>query len=66
MEQISFYGTVSTECQAFLATQKDNDEERGKIAELWSKQCNAVIKPEYVSCDGCFSESGRIFSLHLS
>jgi hypothetical protein len=61
MEQISFCGTVCTECPAFLATQKDADDERREIAELWSKQYNAEIKPEDVNCDGCLSEGGRLF-----
>jgi len=64
MEQTSLHGTVCAECQTFLATPKDNDEERRKIAELWPKQYKELIKSEYVSCDGCFSKSGRILSLH--
>ena len=56
---VAVCGTVCSECHAFLATQKDDDAER--IAELWSKQYNADIKPEDINCDGCISEGKRLF-----
>jgi hypothetical protein len=31
---ISFCGLTCTECPAFLATQKDDDQEREKVAKL--------------------------------
>ncbi|MCK4824426.1 DUF3795 domain-containing protein, partial [bacterium] len=37
-KMISFCGIVCTECPAFLATKNDDDNERKKIAEMWSKQ----------------------------
>jgi len=61
-EMIAFCGTVCAECPAFLATQKNDDDKRKKIAESWSKQYNADIKPEDINCDGCLAESGRLFS----
>lgn len=59
---IAFCGLTCTECPAFIATQKDDDKEREKVAELWSKQFNEDIKPEDINCDGCLSESDRIFN----
>jgi len=59
---IGFCGTTCTECPAFLATQEDDNDERVKIAELWSKQYNADIKPEDINCEGCLSESRQLFS----
>ena len=59
-KMISFCGIVCTECPGYIATQKDDDNERRKIAELWSKQYNADIKSEDVNCDGCLSDSGRL------
>ena len=59
-KMISFCGIVCSECPGFLATKKDDDEERRKVAELWSKQFNTEIKPEDVNCDGCLSKSGRL------
>jgi len=61
-KMIAFCGIVCTECPAFLATQKDDDDGRRKIAESWSKQYNADINPEDINCEGCLSESGRLFS----
>ncbi|HEX74775.1 MAG TPA: DUF3795 domain-containing protein [Dehalococcoidia bacterium] len=59
---IAFCGTVCTECPAFLATKKDDDIERKRIAELWSKRYNADIKPEDINCVGCLSEGEKLFS----
>ncbi|ENO11929.1 Protein of unknown function (DUF3795) [Thermoplasmatales archaeon SCGC AB-539-C06] len=61
MEQISFCGMICNECTAFLATQKNDDDERKKVAEIWSKQYNADIKAENINCDGCLSEGKRFF-----
>jgi len=61
MEQISFCGMACNECPAFLATQKNDDDERKKVAEIWSKQYNADIKVEDVNCDRCLSEGKRLF-----
>jgi len=61
-KMVAFCGITCTECPAFLATQKDDDNERKKVAELWSEQFNAEIKPEEVNCDGCLLDNGRLFS----
>ncbi len=61
-EMIAFCGLDCNECPALIATQKDSDDERRRVAELWSKQFNANIKPEDINCDGCFSDTGRLFS----
>ncbi len=61
-KMIAFCGIVCTECPAFLATQKDDDNERMKVAELWSKEYKTEIKPQDINCDGCLSEDGRLFS----
>lgn len=58
----AFCGIICTECPAFLATQKDDDDIRKKTADIWSKQFNAEIKHEDINCDGCLSEGGQIFN----
>jgi len=60
-KMIAFCGLICTECPAFIATQKDDDRERKKVAELWSKEFNEDIKPGDINCDGCLSEDGRVF-----
>ena len=60
---IAFCGLTCTECPAFIATQKDDDKERKKVAKVWSKEFNSDIKPEDINCDGCLTEeSDRLFS----
>jgi len=61
-EMMGFCGLDCNECPALIATQKDDDDERRKVSKLWSKQFNATIKPEDVNCDGCLSETGRLFT----
>ena len=53
-------GLTCSLCKAYLATQRDSDEERRKVAEDWSKVLSVDIKPEQINCDGCLSE-GRLF-----
>jgi len=60
-KMIAFCGIGCTEWPAFLATQKDDDNERTKVAELWSEEFKAEIKPEDIDCDGCLLENGRLF-----
>ncbi|MEA3475769.1 MAG: DUF3795 domain-containing protein [Candidatus Cloacimonadota bacterium] len=60
-KMIAFCGIICTECPAYLAIQKDNDNERKKVAEMWSKQFKSEIKPEDINCDGCLKKSGRLF-----
>ncbi len=59
---IAYCGLVCNECPAYIATQNDDDAERAKIAETWSKEYGSDIKPENINCDGCKSEDDR----HLS
>ena len=61
-KMIAFCGTICTECPAFLATKNNDDAERKKTAEIWSKQYNADIKPEDINCEGCLSGGSKIFS----
>ncbi len=59
---IACCGIICTECPAFIATQKDDPREKTKVAQLWSKEFKADIKPEDINCDGCKSTSGQLFS----
>ena len=61
-KMIAFCGLVCTECPAFIATQKEDDEERKKVAEMWSKEFKVELKPEDINCDGCLADSERLFS----
>ncbi len=52
-------GLVCSECPGFVATQKDDDEERRKVAEFWTKKHGGSFRPEDINCDGCMTESKR-------
>ena len=62
MEKIIAYcGLSCHECPTFIATQNDDNIKRAEVAEQWSKQYNAEIRPEEIFCDGCLSEGGKLF-----
>jgi hypothetical protein len=55
----AFCGLICSECDAFIATQNDDDEKRAEVARLWSQKYNINIKPAEINCDGCTSDSDR-------
>jgi hypothetical protein len=61
-KMIAFCGLSCSGCPAFIATQKDDDEEREKVAVMWSEQFKVDLKPEDINCDGCLVDSERLFS----
>jgi hypothetical protein len=61
-KMIAVCGLVCTKCPAFIATQKDDDDERRKVAEMWSKEFNVDLKPEDINCDGCLVDSENLFN----
>ncbi len=61
-EMIAICGLICTECPTYLATQKNDDDERQKVAEQWSKLFKMKIEPDDINCDGCLSESERHFN----
>ncbi len=58
-KMIAFCGITCTNCGAFIATQKNDDEKRREVAEAWSKAFGHEIKPEEINCDGCLTKDGR-------
>ncbi len=61
-EIVSICGLPCSECGAYLATINDDDEKRREVAELWSKEYNADIKPADINCESCLSDSDNVFS----
>lgn len=49
------------QCPTYLATRKDDDAARAKVAGEWSTFFKMEIKPEDINCDGCLSGSERMF-----
>ena len=60
-KMIAFCGLTCTDCPAFLATQNDDDAKRKKTAEMWSEQYGMAVKPKDINCDGCLTDTGRLF-----
>jgi hypothetical protein len=56
---IGFCGLLCDECPAFIATQNDDDTQRGKIAKQWTKEYKHEFKKEDINCDGCPNTEGR-------
>ena len=59
---LAYCGLNCDECGAFKATLEGNEKLKAEIAELWSREYNAVLKPEDINCTGCLSEGEGLFS----
>ena len=59
---IAYCGIICSDCPTFLATQKDDDEERRRVAELWTRQYGKEYRREDINCDGCLTKGPRVFS----
>ena len=63
MEKIIAYcGITCSDCPTFKATNMNDDAERKKVAELWTKEYGHAFKAEDINCDGCLTGGTRIFN----
>ena len=58
---IAYCGLDCDRCEAFIATQKNDDALRVKVAAEWAKSYNAPIKPEHINCTGCRSAGVKTY-----
>jgi HAD superfamily hydrolase (TIGR01509 family) len=59
---IAFCGLNCDECPAYIATQKDDDAERKRVAKMWAEEFNAPeLTYDKINCDGCLQTDGRLF-----
>lgn len=58
-EQIAYCGLNCAECEAFLATVNDDNDQRASIADAWSEGYQRRLRPEDINCDGC-TAGGRL------
>jgi len=61
-KMIGYCGIICSDCPVLIATQKDDDAEKKRVAEMFTKQYEREYKPEDINCDGCISDSPHIFS----
>ena len=47
-------------CDAFLATQADDDARRAAVAKDWSSRYGVEVKPEHINCDGCRADGRKV------
>ncbi len=59
---IAFCGINCSECPAFIATQKNDENERKKVAELWNKEFKANLEPKDINCLGCLTDTEQVFN----
>lgn len=62
---IAMCGLDCSSCAAFIATKNNDAELREKTAEEWTKRRlskKPPVKPEDISCLGCLSDDGPIYS----
>lgn len=56
---IAYCGLDCSECPAYVATIKDDDEKRKDLADKWSTE-EFPLKPEDVNCRGCTQKTDVI------
>jgi len=61
-KMVGYCGIVCSDCPVLVATRKNDDAERRRVAEIFTKQYGKEYKPEDINCDGCITDSARIFS----
>lgn len=52
---------ICSDCPVFVVTQKNDDAERKRVAEMLTKQYRTEYKLEDISCDGCIGDSSHIW-----
>jgi hypothetical protein len=55
-------GLSCSTCDAYLATQQNDQEWLKRVAEAWTKEYHATFTPETVMCDSCLADTGRLAS----
>jgi hypothetical protein len=56
---IAYCGLDCAKCDAYIATVRNDDALRRKVAEEWSKLNGVEITPEMINCDGCRTDGRK-------
>jgi len=70
MKKLGVCGLDCSSCEAFIATERNDDELRKKIAVEWyekyrKKYGGPSIKPEEINCRGCVSDGPLYSHCHI-
>jgi hypothetical protein len=57
-KMIAYCGLVCTDCEAFKATQQNDDNLRKQVVEKWTKEYGHAMKPSDINCVGCIPATG--------
>jgi hypothetical protein len=55
---IAYCGLICSECDAFIATARNDQALRKKVAARWTEEYHHPMKPEDINCVGCTSVKG--------
>ena len=58
---LAYCGLDCEKCEAFIATQRNDDALRAAVAAKWAKDYGAPIKPEDIQCTGCRSTGVKTY-----
>lgn len=61
-KMIGYCGIICSDCPVFLAAKKNDGAERKRVAKLFTKEYGRTCKPEDIDCEGCLSNSQRVFA----
>ena len=63
MEKVVAYcGITCSDCPTFIATRKNDNAERKRVADLWTKEYGREFKSEDINCNGCPTRGVQVFS----
>jgi len=58
---IAYCGLDCSKCDAYLATQENDEMKREETAKIWSQMYRTEISADLINCDGCKSDGARFF-----
>jgi len=58
---IAYCGLDCEKCEAFIATSKNDDGLRAKVAKHWTETYNVPVKSEDINCTGCLSDGVKVY-----